>query len=126
LALVERDLVSLLEVNSGGRLHPAVVIDGGPGVSHVELPSSVDEEALRVAYAPGARRAAYDPHLVPVGPARGGQDVIAAVEVPIPEEQPFHLRLIPVAVAGLSDRGQIIFVYHLVGLEVEAPHAAAP
>ena len=51
--------------------------------------------------------------------------IVIAPEVPEGEQQPFHSRIVKKRFAPRADRGQVLLVHHLVGLDVETPVARA-
>src|SRR5687767_10759545 len=67
----------------------------------------------------------HDPDLMLVPAVRAMMVIVVAPEVEIVEQQTFYLRVIAQLRAPRDDRGMIILMQHLVGLQIEKPLAPA-
>ena len=116
---IERDLF-LFHLFRG--TDPTVVVDLRVCGDDVEL-LLVPAESLCALPGSYADAVADDAYLVAIPVARGLVVVVVAVEVSVAEQKPFDLTDILVASHLFDEDRQILLVYDLVGLEVEAPVA---
>src|SRR6266550_1567682 len=118
------DLVLLADGAGGAR--PAVVEHLRAGAPRADLPVVFsDAEPLRALVGTDVALQADAAHLAPIPASTRRDEVEPGVEMPVVDEQPFDpLVPVPLRDSFLEDP-RAGLVQHLVGLDVEAPRAAA-